>query len=177
MRRAAPVEIRARAFSNHVVRGGMLAAILSSLLLLTIANTARSQSCPLSPRVPFVGHNLPLDSLPDTQPMALVRAFSGLSFVGPVGLGAPKDSTNRIFIWERGGRILVFENQPDVASMKTFLDISLEIVAGGTRGELGLLGLAFDPDYETNGRFYVNYTATNCSVYNPDPYCTKIVRY
>ena len=177
MRRAAPVEIRARAFSNHVVRGGMLAAILFSLLLLTIANTARSQSCPLSPRVPFVGHNLPLDSLPDTQPMTLVRAFSGLSFVGPVGLGAPKDSTNRIFIWERGGRILVFENQPDVASMKTFLDISLEIVAGGTRGELGLLGLAFDPDYETNGRFYVNYTATNCSVSNPDPYCTKIVRY
>lgn len=177
MQGAAPPQSPARVLSNRAMRSGMLAAILSSLLILAIADNARGQSCPLSPRVPFAGHNLPLDSPPDIQPMTLVRTFSNLSFFAPVGLSAPKDSTNRIFVWERGGRILVFDNQPDVASFKTFLDVSLEIVAGGTRGEQGLLGLAFDPNYETNGRFYLNYTATDCSVGNPDPFCTKIVRY
>jgi glucose/arabinose dehydrogenase len=36
-----------------------------------------------------------------------------------------------------------------------FLDLSAQIVAGG---EQGLLGLAFDPDYGTSGRFIVHYT-------------------
>ena len=39
-----------------------------------------------------------------------------------------------------------------------FLDIDDRIKSGG---EQGLLGLAFHPDYESNGRFFVNYTANN----------------
>ena len=39
-----------------------------------------------------------------------------------------------------------------------FLDITDSIMAGGERG---LLGLAFHPDFETNGRFFVDYSATN----------------
>jgi glucose/arabinose dehydrogenase len=39
-----------------------------------------------------------------------------------------------------------------------FLDVGEAIVAGG---EQGLLGLAFHPDYETNGRFFINYTDVN----------------
>src|SRR5690606_18544914 len=39
-----------------------------------------------------------------------------------------------------------------------FLNISSIISSGGERG---LLGLAFAPDYETSGRFYVNYTNPN----------------
>jgi len=153
---------------------GMFAATLALLFVMTVAGEARSQSCPLSPRIPFAGHNLPLDTPPQIQPMVLARTFSNLSFVTPVGLGAPNDATNRIFVWELGGVIFVFENQADVASATTFLDLSGELVSGG---EQGLLGVAFDPDYETNGRFYVNYTTTDCSPSNPDPYCTKIVRY
>jgi glucose/arabinose dehydrogenase len=152
----------------------MFAATLALLFVMTVAGEARSQSCPLSPRIPFAGHNLPLDTLPQIQPMMLARTFSNLSFVTPVGLGAPNDATNRIFVWELGGAIFVFENRADVASATTFLDLAGELVSGG---EQGLLGMAFDPDYETNGRFYVNYTTTNCSPSNSDPYCTKIVRY
>jgi uncharacterized repeat protein (TIGR03806 family) len=152
----------------------MLTAALILLLALVTANAAHSQSCPLSPRISFAGHNLPLDTPPDIQSMELVRVFPNLRFSSPLGLSAPHDASNRIFVWERGGVIFVFENRNDVESATTFLDIHTEIVSGG---EQGLLGLAFDPDYETNGRFYLNYTTTNCSPSNSDPYCTKIVRY
>ena len=36
-----------------------------------------------------------------------------------------------------------------------FLDLRASVLSGG---EQGLLGLAFHPSYETNGKFYVNYT-------------------
>jgi glucose/arabinose dehydrogenase len=42
--------------------------------------------------------------------------------------------------------------------VEPFLDISSLVVAGG---EQGLLGLAFHPDFDSNGKFYVNYTDRN----------------
>jgi hypothetical protein len=45
---------------------------------------------------------------------------------------------------------------PDTVSV--FLDISGRVASSPGSGELGLLGLAFHPSYETNGFFYVNYT-------------------
>src|SRR5690606_31202946 len=60
---------------------------------------------------------------------------------------------------EQHGRIKVFENRPDVNSTKMFLDIQDRVDDSGF--EMGLLGLAFHPDYENNGYFYVNYTAAS----------------
>jgi len=45
-------------------------------------------------------------------------------------------------------------------SVSTFLDIVSKV---SFSGENGLLGLAFHPDYETNGYFYLNYTSGNHS--------------
>lgn len=68
----------------------------------------------------------------------------------PVGLEFQED---RLFIVEQTGRIRMVLN----GSLLThsFLNISSKITSGGERG---LLGLAFDPDFETNRTFYVNYT-------------------
>lgn len=63
---------------------------------------------------------------------------------------------DRLFIVEQRGRIYIC----DMAGNKNptpFLDISDRVSQSG--GELGLLGLAFDPNYAINGYFYVNYTA------------------
>jgi len=93
----------------------------------------------------------------DTTPVShiLVEAFPGLRFVDPVDCQNAGDS--RLFIVERAGRILVFDTTaPDTATV--FLDISARVRSGG---EMGLLGLAFHPDYLTNGYFYVNYTTGN----------------
>jgi len=81
-----------------------------------------------------------------------------LSFSSPVGLYDPNDGTNRLFVVQQNGLIKVFENNANVTDASTFLDISSEITYGGERG---LLGLAFHPNYTSNGYFYVDYTDTS----------------
>jgi glucose/arabinose dehydrogenase len=76
---------------------------------------------------------------------------SGLS--SPLFVGHAGDGSNRLFIVERGGSIKVL--QPGSTTPTLFLDIHTKIVAGG---EQGLLGLAFHPQYISNGRFFVFYT-------------------
>ena len=85
----------------------------------------------------------------------LKTAFPNLSFTNPVGLYDPNDGTNRLFVVQQNGLIKVFENNENVTNASTFLDISSEITFGGERG---LLGLAFHPNYTSNGIFYVDYT-------------------
>jgi glucose/arabinose dehydrogenase len=85
----------------------------------------------------------------------LKAAFPNLSFTSPVGLYDPNDGTNRLFVVQQNGFIKVFENNENVSEVSTFLDISSEITYGGERG---LLGLAFHPNYTSNGHFYVDYT-------------------
>jgi len=67
----------------------------------------------------------------------------------------------RLFVVEQPGRIRIVYRDGEVLSTP-FLDISDQVLFGG---EQGLLGLVFDPAYETNGYFYVNYTTlTDLSV-------------
>lgn len=87
------------------------------------------------------------------------RVFPNLNFDGLVDLQHAGDGTNRLFVIEKEGVVRVFPNDPDVTSAAQFLDITDRVNEGG--GEEGLLGLAFHPDYENNGFFYVNYTASN----------------
>ena len=72
----------------------------------------------------------------------------------PVRLTAPPDDP-RLFVVEQGGRIRVFD--PDGSPRGVFLDVS---GLTGASGERGLLGLAFSPDYASDGRFYIDYTDT-----------------
>ena len=85
-------------------------------------------------------------------------AFPNLNFSSALDLQNAGDGTNRIFVVERNGRIKVFANEQSVSSTKTFLDITDRVTPGS---ETGLLGLVFHPNYESNGYFYVNYTAPN----------------
>lgn len=91
------------------------------------------------------------------QQQQLERAFPALSFNDPVDLQNAGDGSNRIFVVEQRGVIKVFENDSAVGNSTTFLDIEQRVLDGG---EQGLLGLTFHPDYENNGHFFVNYTAS-----------------
>ncbi|HXG38385.1 MAG TPA: PQQ-dependent sugar dehydrogenase [Bacteroidota bacterium] len=82
-------------------------------------------------------------------------AFPGLSFTNPVDLQDPRDGTNRLFVVEQAGVIKVFANSFATTSSRVFLDIRSRIRSGG---EMGLLGLAFHPNFRTNGFFFINYT-------------------
>ena len=87
--------------------------------------------------------------------LVLENAFPNLTFSNPVDLQNAGDGTDRIFVVEQAGKIKVFQNSSGVTTSKVFLDITDRVSFGG---EMGLLGLAFHPDYENNGYFYVNYT-------------------
>ncbi len=89
---------------------------------------------------------------------SLEEAFPYLKFSNPVDLQSPRDGTNRLFVVEQQGRIIVFERNRNTTTKKTFLDITDRVAWGG---EMGLLGLAFHPQFSSNGYFYVNYTANN----------------
>ncbi|WP_247231631.1 sorbosone dehydrogenase family protein [Telluribacter sp. SYSU D00476] len=94
-------------------------------------------------------------------------AFPRLKFRSPVDLTYAPDGSNRLFVLEQEGIIRVFENKADASSAQVFLDISNKVTDGGERG---LLGIAFHPDYRTNGYFFVNYTRSS-------PLETVIARY
>jgi glucose/arabinose dehydrogenase len=70
------------------------------------------------------------------------------NFASPIYMTAPKGDP-RLFVVERAGTISVFKN--GVASQ--FLDISS--IVDSTNGERGLLSIAFDPNYASNGLFYI----------------------
>ena len=93
-----------------------------------------------------------------TQTYNLTEAFPGLIFDMPVELTSPDDGTDRIFVVEQKGVIQVFQNSSAEQKSMVFLNIEKQVHSGG---EAGLLGLAFHPDYKTNGYFYLNYTAGN----------------
>ncbi|MEM9585887.1 MAG: family 16 glycoside hydrolase [Planctomycetota bacterium] len=78
-------------------------------------------------------------------------------------LTSSRDGTNRLFAVAQKGIIYVFENRPDVTDSEVFLDISDKVCKWFGRGnnEQGLLGLAFDPDYASNGHCYVYYSDVN----------------
>ena len=68
---------------------------------------------------------------------------------------APAQDTSHLFIVEQGGRIRIFDVTTNSLLARPFLTLSGLLSTGGERG---LLGMAFDPQYETNRQFYVYYT-------------------
>ncbi len=92
-------------------------------------------------------------TFPDPEAYAWQPLVNGLA--RPVDLQA--DGSGRLFVIEKVGRIRIIAN--DQLREAPFLDISERVGSNGN--EQGLLGLAFHPQYQQNGRFFVNYTDTN----------------
>jgi glucose/arabinose dehydrogenase len=67
---------------------------------------------------------------------------------------APDDARRRLFVVEQRGRIRVFEH--DKPTNKPFFTIDPKLLSDGN--EQGLLGLAFHPQFASNGRVYIDYT-------------------
>lgn len=103
------------------------------------------------------------DVPPDSTGLTIVNAFPELRFNRPLDFQSPSDGTDRIFVVEQRGIVHVFPNNATVSEASVFLDIDDEV--SNTADEIGLLGMAFHPDYATNGFFYLCYTpSSNLSV-------------
>jgi glucose/arabinose dehydrogenase len=89
--------------------------------------------------------------------MTTTRVVSGLS--RPVWVGSAPGDAGRLFILEQWvgatGRVRIFD-----LTTNTLLATPVLTRSVSTGNEQGLLGLAFHPDFQTNGLFYINYTNT-----------------
>jgi len=87
--------------------------------------------------------------------IALTRVAGGLAW--PVWVAAPPGDARRLFIVQQGGLIRILKDGALLAA--PFLDVSALVTPElGQGSEQGLLGLAFDPQYAVNGRFFIDYT-------------------
>jgi glucose/arabinose dehydrogenase len=101
------------------------------------------------------GASITIVTLPPT-PATLDLLTVATGFTTPLDIKQPNDASGRLFVVEQSGRIQIIESNGTRATTP-FLDVTglPNFVSGG---ELGLLGLAFHPQYSTNRRFFVNYT-------------------
>jgi uncharacterized repeat protein (TIGR03806 family) len=91
-----------------------------------------------------------------TGPVKLQPAFPGVSFTQPVALIQAPGDTTRWFVVEQGGTVQVFANNPTVSTTSPF--VTVPSVKIGSAGEGGLLGLAFDPNWQSSHMAYLSYT-------------------
>jgi glucose/arabinose dehydrogenase len=93
---------------------------------------------------------------PATMP-SLQLVVDGL--ISPVAVVEPPDSSKRLFVVDELGQIWIIGS--DGKKITTpFMDVSGKMVAlNPAYDERGLLGLAFSPNFKSNGKFYIFYTA------------------
>jgi glucose/arabinose dehydrogenase len=113
---------------------------------------ALAAAAPLSARAQYA-----CDGISQTSNSTLASVVVASGLTQPDLVAAPPGDPSRIFIVERGGRIRIHKRGQAAGTLLTFLDISSK-TNSGTDSELGLLGLAFDPDYATTRAFWVYYT-------------------
>jgi len=97
------------------------------------------------------------DSAPESSSIQLTPVVSGLN--RPLYVTNAGDGSNRLFVLEQSGNIWVIEEGEQLE--QPFLNVSDLIspsAIGSGYSEQGLLGIAFHPDYENNGFFFINYT-------------------
>jgi glucose/arabinose dehydrogenase len=85
----------------------------------------------------------------------------------PTAIAAPRGDTSRLYFTEKWGIVRVIKD--GVLLEEPALDMREAVLEGGpqgstgpemqNQGKRGLVGLAFHPDYEANGRIFVMYTA------------------
>ncbi len=100
-------------------------------------------------------------SLLSVVSLASVEARIGVEkvadkFSRPLWVGQPIGIDDQLWVVEQDGKIWTVNAKTGARGEKPFLDIVADVNRSGN--ELGLLGLAFAPDFKKSGRFYVNFT-------------------
>lgn len=141
-----------------MIRARILLAALFALTMVVGGLSGATPSINAQVATPIADLNVtpparPGGALPDNPEIQLVKIAGGLA--DPVNIAAPDDDSGRIFVVERIGRVRIIDADGALLP-EPFLDLT-ELVQNDYL-EQGLLGLAFHPDYATNGRFYVHFT-------------------
>ncbi len=90
-------------------------------------------------------------NLPSATGYTTQNALGSLTFTAPIDVASPPGVTNRLFVLERGTGIQIVNL--DAMTKSTFMPL-----AAYTNSECGLLSMAFHPNYNQNGYFYLFYS-------------------
>jgi glucose/arabinose dehydrogenase len=138
-----------------LMRGLQLAYLMELILLAALA--APADGAGVLTRVA----NTSLAAMPAAPPVfgyTYTNALPGLTFANPVCLATPPGETNRLFVLEKSGRIIVITNLA-APTRSVFLDLTARVTTSTSiSDERGLFSLAFHPGYASNGYFFVYYT-------------------
>jgi len=137
-----------------MIRGLFLGIVLVTLVgrqLFVPAGAQDGGSAGFSPFSEAVAR--PGGTLPGNVAIQLVKVADGL--IDPVNLANAADGSGRFFIVQRTGQIRIIDWAGTLLE-EPFLDIAALVKID--HQEQGLLGLAFHPDYERNGLFYIYYS-------------------
>lgn len=125
---------------------------------LPAASPSSVPSAPASPGLSPSSAQSPAASVPGSAfdpgsvKIDLTPFATGLDM--PVYATGARDGSGGLLVIEQAGRIRIVDSDGTLEATP-FLDITDRVLSGGERG---LLGLALHPDYENNGRFFVDYT-------------------
>ncbi len=89
----------------------------------------------------------------------LERAFPKLRFDQPVAMVQAPGDPEHWFLLEQTGRVRRFENRRDAVNAPVLLDLSRRLAGPSVYAELGLLGIAFHPEWKKNRQLFLYYTA------------------
>jgi glucose/arabinose dehydrogenase len=131
--------------------------------LLTLAATLLLSQPTIAQLAPPAASPLKLPpELPSATGYSTLDALPGITFSQPVAIATPPGEKDRLFVVEKTGRIQVVTNLSTQPHKQVFLDVAAVVAARHegtleTHGEMGVLGLAFHPNFAQNGYFYVTY--------------------
>ena len=132
----------------------LISRTLSAAIVALVAAFTTTVSA--QPLTRVAASTLRLPAAPPATNYTTERVFASLSFSQPIALVTPPGETNRLFVVEKTGRILVLNALATTPTRAVFLDLTA--LVGNSSGEQGLLALAFHRDYARNGFFYVWFT-------------------
>ncbi len=107
-------------------------------------------------------------TLPSPTGYTVENALGSLTFARPICIRRLPGTTNRLVVVERFGTVQMVNL--DTNTKSTFLDLAAYLTSQGTplytSSEGGLLSIAFHPDYNNNGLFFLFYSFNSSSATN-----------
>lgn len=115
-------------------------------------------------RVPNSTVSVP-SQLPSATGYSTQNALGSLTFSSPMGTAFPPGETNRLYVIQRAGLIRVVNSLSTTPAAADFMNLASHLSTQGTplttTGECGLLSMAFHPNYNQNGYFYLYFSITS----------------
>lgn len=118
--------------------------LLTSVFIIVISSATLLQGC---------------KKQDNKSPQAIDLKLIAGNFGSPIEVVPAPDNSNRLFVVDQVGKVWIIDNNNQKIATP-FIDVSSKIVSlMPGYDERGLLGLAFHPNFKSNGKFYLYYTA------------------